>query len=246
MAAGVNKGLDGWIKKLKLNSVSGIGMTQVTLSSTGSDSFRADLRDSAHTGRKGERTRAAILVALCECLEAGPLGDLTIAQVCTAAGVSSGTMYLYFPNRNALVAEALMRFTAFLQARMRAASRADRGRPVRAATSAYMRLFEGNLGLMRVMLRDLDAFPQAREAFQTLNREWLEAVVAAHARHLAQAGTPVDPNELMRRAYALGGMTDQYLAGLWLDHDPHMRAVSQDREAVIDTLNLLWERGLQP
>ncbi|NOX39628.1 MAG: hypothetical protein GXP05_03680 [Alphaproteobacteria bacterium] len=49
----------------------------------------------------------------------------------------------------------------------------------------------------------------------------------------------------MRRAYALGGMIDQYLAGLLLDKDPNMEPFSQNREEIIDTLNLLWERGMQ-
>jgi TetR/AcrR family transcriptional regulator, ethionamide resistance regulator len=206
------------------------------------DVLAADTRGA----RKGERTRAALMVALCETLGDGPLSAVTVSLICGRAGVSHGTLYSHFPNRDALVAEALMRFSEFVQARMRDASRGDRGRPERAATGAYVRLFEENLGLMRVLLRDLDGFPQAREAFQALNRDWLGRVAAARARQLEQTGTPIDRDELMRRAYALGGMTDQYLAGLWLDRDPHMLPFSRDREAVIDTLNLLWERGLQP
>jgi len=39
-------------------------------------------------------------------------------------------------------------------------------------------------------------------------------------------------------------MVDQYLAGFLLDKDPNLRLLSQDREAVINTLNLLWARGM--
>ena len=209
-------------------------------------SFRSELTARAGQLRKGERTRTAIRVAVCTCLEASALADLTIADICDSASVSHGTFYIYFANRDAVVADVLLRFSAFVQAKMRQASRGEPGRPARAATSAYARLFEQNLGLMKCLLRHLDGFPEARIVFQDLNREWLETVVASTANQLQLSGRAIDHDELMRRAYALGGMTDQYLAGLLLDRDPNMAAFSRDREAVIETLNLLWERGLQP
>jgi hypothetical protein len=39
-------------------------------------------------------------------------------------------------------------------------------------------------------------------------------------------------------------MVDQYLSSLFLSKDPNLAAVSQDREAVLDTLTLIWERGM--
>ena len=208
--------------------------------------FRSELRELAEGRRKGQRTKTAIQVAIYDCLESHSLAELTIANICRAAKISQGTFYIHFPNRNALVADVLMRFTSFVQAKMRFASKSEPERPARAATLAYICLFEQNLGLMRCLLRELNSFPEARTAFQNLNREWLEAVVASSENHLKKLGCPVDKFELMRRAYALGGMTDQYLAGLLLDRDPNMAPFSQDREAVIDTLNLLWERGMEP
>jgi len=174
------------------------------------------------------------------------LADLTIAQICESAGISQGTFYIYFPNWHALVADVLMRFTAFIQATMREASKKDPSRPARAATLTYAHLFGQNLGLMRCLLRQLDSFPEAQTAFQNLNREWLETVVASTEKRLRKSSQPVAHDELMRRAYALGGMTDQYLAGLLLDKDPNMAPLSQELEAIIDTLNLLWERGMEP
>ena len=86
----------------------------------------------------------------------------------------------------------------------------------------------------------------AQAAFQKLNREWLDTVVAATERRLALNGDTIDHDELMRRAYALGGMTDQYLINLFLAKDPNMQSFSKDKEAVIKTLSLLWNKGLQP
>ena len=209
-------------------------------------SFSAELAAGAKALTKGARTRNAIRIALCDCLETITLDALTIRDICARAGVSHGTFYIYFANRNALVSDVLMRFSAFVQARMRRASQAQPQAPARAATSAYMELFVHNRGLMKCLLRHLEGFPEAQRAFQDLNREWLESVVAARAGQLRQSGQPVDRDELMRRAYALGGMVDQYLAGLWLDQDPHMQAFSHDQGAILDTLDLLWQRGMAP
>lgn len=209
-------------------------------------SFKAEMAAVASALKKGERTKAAIRIAACECLEKVSPADLTIAGICGRARVSHGTFYIYFANRNTLVADVLLRFSAFVQAKMRQASKGGAGHAARAATSAYMHLFEQNLGLMKCLVRGLDDFPEAQSAFQSLNREWLDTVVASAQAHLRQSGRPIEHDELMRRAYALGGMVDQYLAGLLIDKDPNMTPFSQDREAVIDTFNLLWERGMEP
>jgi AcrR family transcriptional regulator len=220
--------------------------TQKTAATFRADfSFSAELAAKAKTVKKGEKTKAAIQIAMCKCLERVSLADLTIAGICHRAAVAHGTFYIYFPNRNALVADVLLRFSEYVQAKMRQASRGDPGRPARAATSAYTRLFEQNLGLMKCLLRHLDDFPEAQRAFQNLNREWLETVVASTANRLQQSGRSIDHDELMRRAYALGGMVDQYLAGVLLDKDPNMEPFSRNPEAIIGTLNLLWERGME-
>ena len=60
-----------------------------------------------------------------------------------------------------------------------------------------------------------------------------------------RAGT-VTREELLRRAYALGGMVDQYLIALLFSSDGTLAAISRDRSAVVDTLSLIWERGMEP
>lgn len=208
--------------------------------------FPNEIMRLAKGSRKGERTRAAIQSALCHCLERSSPISLTVADICDQAGVAPGTFYIYFPDRNALIGDVALRFIAFMQTEMHKASRQRKVDPVRAATATYIRLFENNSGLMRCLLNHLDGIPEARTAFQTLNREWLESVVVTTERQWIQQGRRVDHDELMRRAYALGGMTDQYLSGLLLSNDPNMQAISKDREVVIDTLTLLWQRGMEP
>ncbi|WP_323037371.1 TetR/AcrR family transcriptional regulator [Pararhodobacter sp.] len=208
--------------------------------------FANDLLRAAAGCRKGARTKAAIQSALCTRLETSSPVALTVAEICDAAGVAPGTFYIYFPDRNALIGDVMLRFIAFIQRQMRQASRQQADDPVRAATATYVQLFESNLGLMRCLLNHPEGIPEAQAAFQTLNRDWLESAVSTTKRHWARQGKAADHDDLMRRAYALGGMTDQYLSGLLLSQDPNMQAISRDRDLVIETLTMLWQRGMEP
>jgi AcrR family transcriptional regulator len=206
-----------------------------------------DLRFDAHLGAddgpRAERTRARLCIAACRFLDDNPLGALTVAEVCKAAGVAHGTFYLYFADRHALVGDVLSGFVDFVQQVLRASGRLGQGDRVRNATWAYYHLFAENPGLMKCLLHHMDDFPEAQSAFQRLNREWVAAVVAARRRR--QPALLVGDEELTRRAHALGGMVDQYLANLLLRRDPDLAAVSTDPEAVIDTLTTLWTRGFE-
>ena len=195
---------------------------------------------------KGERTRAQIQAAACAVLDRQGPQEFTVSAVCEEAGISNGTFYIYFADRTVLLDELLVGFVGFLQAAMRVAGSAHPEDPVRAATSAYVALFRGNRGLMRCLVHHLDPLPQARVAYPRLTRDWLERGVAAVERRLTRLGRggAVDREELLRRAYALGGMVDQYLSGLILSQDPALVAISGRDEAVVDTLTLIWKRAM--
>ena len=195
---------------------------------------------------KGERTRARIKKAASETLNViGPM-DLRVTDICQRAGISNGTFYIYFADRVRLLEELLTGFVAFLQESMRAASRQEPEDPTRAATEAYYELFRLNRGMMRCLIHHMDCFPGARSLFHGLNAAWVETVVSSVRMRLKRDGNEgaVPPDELTRRAYALGGMVDQYLSSLFLSEDPRLTAVSRDREAVLDTLTLIWTRGM--
>lgn len=196
---------------------------------------------------KGQRTAQAIRIAACHLLDQSAPQDLTIAAICREAGVANGTFYLYFPDQAQLLDDLLQGFASFLQTRMIDAGHRRRDVPMRAATQAYVHLFEANRGLMKCLIHHLDAFPAARAAFHRLNGDWIATVVRATRRRHARDGRDTLPEaELTRRAYALGGMTDAYLSSLHLSAEPGLVAVSSDRAAVVATLTTLWERGLQP
>ncbi|CUH65483.1 Bacterial regulatory proteins, tetR family [Thalassovita gelatinovora] len=193
--------------------------------------------------RKGDRTRTDLIVACARFLAAQPLERLTVSAICKSAGVAHGTFYLYFSDRNVLAGAVLSAFADYVQLRMHAASR-NTDDPAHDTTAAYMRIFEDNAGLMKSMVVGGDAFPQAREAFQRLNHDWAQTVMRATLRRDGRAARP-EP-DLMRRAYALGGMVDQYLTALFITNDPWVKSFSHDHEAVLEMFTDIWKRGMAP
>ena len=208
--------------------------------------FADVLLAGAAGGRKSDRTRARLQSTLCEILEDAVPADLRVDHVCARAGTSHGTFYVYFPDVRSALTETLTAFVAFLEDTLRQAGRDAPDRP-RAATETYVALFEANRGLMRCLVSRAGDLPEANALFEALNRRWAETVTDATIRRAeAMGGTPPDRDDLLRRAYALGGMVDQYLVTLFFGTDATLAALSQDRQAVVDTFATLWTRGLAP
>lgn len=205
--------------------------------------FSLALSRRAEKSRKSERTKIALQVAACAYLDDHPIRDMTVAALCKSAGVAHGTFYIYFSDRNALLADVLTQFVEHIQHCMRQVGPARPGDVVGAVTSVYFDIFDRNRGLMKCLVNHLEDYPETMLAFQSLNRVWLRGVVVSLRRR--NIATHLDDAELLRRAYALGGMVDQYLAALFLNNDQTLAAVSRDRDEVIGTLTTLWKAGLE-
>ena len=206
--------------------------------------YLAVLDAATGEGSKTERTRARLLAACARLMQLPGAPVPTVAAICKAAGVAHGTFYLHFADRADCAGAALSGFADFLRVRMHAASAEPGGDPVRAATAAYVRLFRAHAGLMRHMAGGLDAMPQCRAAFHALNAQWAATVTAAMRR---KAGPPcLNADEITRRAYALGGMVDQYLVQWLLLEDEALGRLSTDEDTVIETLTTLWKKGMEP
>jgi TetR/AcrR family transcriptional regulator, ethionamide resistance regulator len=208
--------------------------------------FADALLDGAASARKSDRTRARLQSAACELLEDAVPSDLRVDHVCSRAGTSHGTFYVYFPDINTLFTRTLAEFVDFLEASLLRAGLEAPNRP-RATTRAYLDLFEANRGLMRCLVSRAGDLPEANALFEALNRRWAEMVADAAERYAIRHGYPApDRAELLRRAYAVGGMIDQYLVTLFFGTDATLVSLSEDREALVGTFTTLWTRGLAP
>ncbi len=208
--------------------------------------FGQTLLFEAKTRLKRDRTQAEIYNAGYRLLSRIPLSSLKVSDICQEAGIAHGTFYIYFANRRAFVASLLLHFVDYLQAAMHQASQSAETDSVRNTMSAYYHLFEQNTGMMKCLINDLEDYPNSREAFQRLNRQWATTIVTSREKELARSGRAgkISRQELYRRAYALGGMVDQYLYALLIGRDQSLNSVSQDQQAVIETLSLIWKRGM--
>lgn len=205
--------------------------------------FAEFLIDEARSGKKRDRTEAAISAAASRLLDHGTLSALTISDICKEANIAVGTFYLYFPDRNALLEKLLLGFIGFIQTTMLRASRApDSSERIWHTTAAYYDLFAANQGLMKCLVNRTEDVPQATQVFQKLNHEWITTVVVSLRRRKQAPALPDD--EFFRRAYAMGGMVDQYLTALLLNEDPDLARLSADRETTVNTLSELWKKGL--
>lgn len=213
-----------------------------TVASAQDLSFANFLLDEAAGKKKRDRTEAAIAAATCRLLDHTPLSALTISDICDAADIANGTFYIYFPDRNDLIGKVLLRFVDFIQVTMRQAGRAADGDRTWNTTAAYYDLFKANPGLMKCLVNHSDDLPEATRTFQKLNHEWITAVVTSLRRR--QPAIALPPDEQFRRAYALGGMVDQYLSALLLNRDPHLTRLSADRDTTINTIVEVWKKGL--
>lgn len=87
---------------------------------------------------RSRATMDAIFEATIQVLLAEGLARLTTTRVAERAGVSVGTMYQYFPHKQALVYALNERYLAALAARIEAACLAQRGAPVRRMVEALV------------------------------------------------------------------------------------------------------------
>ncbi|MEH6442502.1 MAG: TetR/AcrR family transcriptional regulator [Oceanospirillaceae bacterium] len=196
--------------------------------------------------KKRDRTKAAIQFAMCQLLEKKPLSTITIADVCITAKIAHGTFYIYFTDREMLVDELLTGFVDFIQSTMLLESSDVPTDPVKKTTAAYIELFEKNTGLMKCLLNHHEDFTVPSEQFHKLNVTWARIVVSAAIKKISEKPSDSDSleEELLRRAFALGGMVDQYLATVYIHKDSVLKNISQDKQKVIETLSFIWKQGM--
>ena len=98
---------------------------------------------------------------------------------------------------------------------------------------------------MKCIISYFEDFPEISQIASENNRSWIMLNVQSAQRRLQAEGNANSISEagLYRRYYAVGAMVDQYLSYLFLTNDPHVLEVSQDAEAVVDTLCHLWNNA---
>lgn len=194
--------------------------------------------------RKGERTRLRLLAATAAILQEEFLHTLRIGDICAAAGVSPGTFYLYFDDKVEVTTAMLKGFAQHVFGCLDHAARGagDFEASVRATTLAYVYAFALNRGLFRALMQMSEESASIEAIYQRLNGRWNQRTARAIARYRGAVRGPAEEDVL--RAFALGGMVDEFLANLYVRRDPVLTGRLGSPEAVAHLLADLWLEAL--
>ena len=143
--------------------------------------------------RRSEATVEAILQASARILVEGGPGALNTNAVADLAGVSVGSLYQYFPNKTAIMAELIRRKRARLVAGLRQAADVEADSldvALEALIAATIRHQEGWPQLAQALDRAAMFVPMAEET-EALNREIGGIVGGVLARHHVEASPRV-------------------------------------------------------
>lgn len=172
---------------------------------------------------RGERRMEEILDAAADLLGEIGYSRLTTNGVAARAGVSPGSLYQYFRNKEAIVGALARRYVAvFDQALARAfPADAEPPTPEEAAGRMVEALVTMNLRhpALAAVFRDLDPSPELVAALAPL-RDGIQARAEALARRMAPQLTAPQARDVA----AVGGRMFQALSRLVLDAPPRKRA----------------------
>ena len=155
----------------------------------------------------------------------------TTNHIAERAGISPGSLYQYFPDKTAILAEVLDRYSSDLVARMSRAFLSALGSPtsdaVRRLVTAMLDAYEENPGLLRVLVEQIPRSPDsARAVFARRMDDMLTTAI------LAQPGQ--HPDRPADVAAWLVVRTVEHVTISWI-----LERSGHDRSVLIDELTAL-------
>lgn len=193
----------------------------------------AGAREAGPVTDRGRRTRARLVAAARGVFEARGFDATRMSDVAEAAGVSHGTVYVYFESKSALLAAVVQELLAEIGEYLRAVpTEADDVSRIAEANLRYLRVYGQHARLLQVVEQVATADP-AFAAVLAAFRARHVARIAEAIRRLQLAGRAADLDADVAAA-ALSAMVEGYAR-----HSP-----GYDVAAANPTLTLLWLRAL--
>jgi len=197
--------------------------------------------------RKGDRTRAKLEISTVKALEAKGYHNITIADICKLADVSTATFYLYYENKTEIAVTVLKNFTEHFNAtRSQDTDNHTAFSAIYNSNLGWVQLVRANAGLTRCLLQVQDTEIEFSQYFQRISYSWYRYVVKTTSNYL-----PIDIEEssvLLLATYAMGGMIDEIVRSQLVYPNPHFLSVLDEvaptDEDLADFLSLLWYRSI--
>ena len=197
--------------------------------------------DTTGANTKGERTRARLKVAARALMDRDGYDDLKITDICATAQVSSGTFYIYFPDKAAICTEVLREeMEANLRFIFGGPRRDDAFDAILEANRRYIQLFIERGGLNRAIGQTVDKLDAVREAWRSMNDRVAAQIAAGITRRLPSS-EPLGRARLFV-AYALQAMMDALLLDIFVHDSPSLRDAAGDPETLAQSISIIWYR----
>jgi AcrR family transcriptional regulator len=188
-------------------------------------------------GRKGARTRSALLHAAREVFEAKGYLETRVVDVAAAAGVGHGTFYTYFISKETIFVEVANEVAASLYHAFDIAPSLKAEQRIRATNHRYIEFYRENARMMALIEQVTLFTPTLRELRESMRRHFAEKIEGALRRMNQLELLPVPHLDPFIAAHALGGMVDD-LCFTWF-----VLEVEFDHDSVLDTVDRIWLRS---
>jgi AcrR family transcriptional regulator len=182
---------------------------------------------------KGRRTREKILSAARGVFEERGFTDTRMSDVASAAGVSHGTVYVYFESKESLLSEIIDAVLGEAATYLRVADISDPQARVAQANQRYLRVYDRNARLLQVVEQVATADANFAEKLNEFRARHVRRLADAIAG-LQQSGRVASDIDAGVAAAALSAMVEGYAR-----HATDIRV-----EDANDTLTRLWVRAL--
>jgi AcrR family transcriptional regulator len=197
--------------------------------------------------RKGERTRDRLKLATATVLSRVGYQRLRISDICDEAGVSAGSFYVYYQNKDEIAVEVLTEFLGAIEAAYQSdAPPRDAFEAIFRTNLAYIAAARANGGLFRCLLQVADEEPAFAAAANEINRNHMHRVASSILSHTSEGA--VTEEVAMLAAYTLGGMVDEICRRIFVVQDAHLKDTLQKSsmtdEALAEFLSVVWYRSL--
>ena len=186
-------------------------------------------------------TRSAILRAAQALFAAKGFFETTVADVVKAAGVSRGTFYLYFKDREDVFATLLSQAVDemfLLSASRQTGSRQER---IESANRAYLETFRRHRAFMRSALQVATFDPRVAEALSALRGKFI-ARIRAHLERAVARGECHDIDPAIT-SFLLVIMVE-FTAYSWLSFGWQPEEGEFEVDAIVREASALWARAV--
>lgn len=188
-------------------------------------------------GRKGARTRSALLRAAREVFEDKGYLDTRVVDVTVAAGVGHGTFYTYFSSKETVFVEVANEVAASLYHAFDIAPALQADQRIRATNHRYIEFYRQNARMMALIEQVTLFTPTLRQLRESMRHHFAERIEGA-LRRMNQLDLLPSPHlDPFIAAHALGGMVDD-LCFTWF-----VMEVDFDHDLVLDTVDRIWLRS---